>query len=279
MSVPLAPPLMLPSLPKPKSWWFRAVLGGDEDDPHNPDDNDNWPWAARRMWKILQRMSRKLKSTRFTVTDWMLAEMCGWGLRWVQKALKLLQDMGVITRYYVYGRIGEAGRVVEIVINLAAKAEPKRAAKAEPASRQPAATSPVASTPLAEPDPQDDEPASPETIANVRAIIDATKADAARRRREEDEAKLRQAKEAARLRGEAPGPDQAATTEQEPISAAARGAGVAAAVVAEIAKASLTPEGVERPAPRPSHIPESVWLEMEERNRRAQQAPDPTPRE
>jgi hypothetical protein len=75
------------------------------------------------------------------VTDWQMAQACGRGLRWVQKALRQLLDLVVddqpvpiIGRYTAYGRKDQAGRVIEIVItpDLAA---PKPRARPTPAAK------------------------------------------------------------------------------------------------------------------------------------------------
>ena len=51
---PLA--LALPAIPIPKFRWFKGPDA--EENPENPADFDNWPRAARRLWKILLRWAR-----------------------------------------------------------------------------------------------------------------------------------------------------------------------------------------------------------------------------
>jgi hypothetical protein len=137
----------LPGLPigQPKTRWFKAPDA--EDDPANPGDFDNWPKAARRLWKILLRQARKLGTKVVLLPVWKLAEMCGRGQRWVWKAFRQLLTLGVIRRFWCDGRKevenrkghhGEVGRATEIVIDLAGpepKAKPKTKAKGQPAAK------------------------------------------------------------------------------------------------------------------------------------------------
>ena len=87
---------LLPAVPigQPKTRWFKAPDA--EDDPDNPGDFDNWPRAARRLWKILLRRIRKTGAKIILHPVWKLAELCGRGQRWVWKALAQLQELGVI---------------------------------------------------------------------------------------------------------------------------------------------------------------------------------------
>jgi hypothetical protein len=134
----------LPGVPvgQPKTRWFKAP--DSEDDPANPGDFDNWPRAARRLWKILLRQARKLGTKVIVLPVWKLAEVCGRGQRWVWKAFRQLLALGVIRRFWCDGRRevenrkghhGDVGRGTEIVIDLAgpepkAKPAPKPKAKA-----------------------------------------------------------------------------------------------------------------------------------------------------
>jgi hypothetical protein len=137
----------LPAVPigQPKTRWFKAPDA--EDDPADALDFDNWPKAARRLWKILLRRVRITGSKVITLPVWKLAEMCGRGLRWVWKALRQLLELGMIRRFWCHGRIevenrkghqGEVGRATEILVDLAGpepKAKPAPKAKAKPAAK------------------------------------------------------------------------------------------------------------------------------------------------
>jgi hypothetical protein len=141
---------ILPGVPigQPKTRWFKAPDA--EDDPDNPGDFDNWPRAARRLWKILLRRIRKTGAKIILHPVWKLAELCGRGQRWVWKALAQLQELGVIRRFWCDGRKevenrkghhGDVGRATEIVVDLArpepkAKAEPRAKATSKPAASQ-----------------------------------------------------------------------------------------------------------------------------------------------
>jgi hypothetical protein len=74
-----------------------------------------WRRCARVVWNFLMR-SMVPGQTRLLVRDWEIARACGFSLRWVQKALKILTELGVILRYRIYGHIKEAGRVIELLI-------------------------------------------------------------------------------------------------------------------------------------------------------------------
>ena len=123
----------LPGVPiaEPKTRWFKAP--DTEDDPANALDFDNWPKAARRLWKILLRRARVAGTKVITLPVWKLAELCGRGLRWAWKALRQLLKLGVIRRFWISGRQevenrkghhGEVGRATEILIDFAGP-EPK----------------------------------------------------------------------------------------------------------------------------------------------------------
>jgi hypothetical protein len=143
---------VLPAVPiaDPKTRWFKAPDA--EDDPENPRDFDNWPRAARRLWKIILRRARKTRARIIFDPVWKLAELCARCERWVWKALAQLLEMGVIRRFWAKGREevengkghhGEVGRATEIVIELAgpeAKAKPAPKAKGKTAGKMPAAT-------------------------------------------------------------------------------------------------------------------------------------------
>jgi hypothetical protein len=84
---------------------------------------------------------------KIRITDWQIAQMCGRGLRWAQKAIRQLLDFlldgeahPLIARYRAYGRRNESGRVIEIIVDFVPPAEkpaaapvPKPARKAAPA--------------------------------------------------------------------------------------------------------------------------------------------------
>jgi hypothetical protein len=141
---------LLPAVPigQPKTRWFKAPDA--EDDPANPGDFDNWPRAARRLWKIILRQLRKNGAKMIVDPVWKLAQLCGRCQRWVWKALAQLQELGVLRRFWVKGREkvenrkghhGEVGRATEIVIDLAgpepkAKQKPKAKATTKASSGQ-----------------------------------------------------------------------------------------------------------------------------------------------
>jgi DNA-binding Lrp family transcriptional regulator len=138
----------LPGVPiaQPRTRWFKAPDA--EDDPANPGDFDNWPRAARRLWKILLRQARTLGTKVVLLPVWKLAELCGRGQRWVWKAFRQLLGLGVIRRFWCDGRKevenrqghhGEVGRATEIVVDLAGpepKAKPQ--AKTKGSDKKPA---------------------------------------------------------------------------------------------------------------------------------------------
>jgi hypothetical protein len=88
------------------------------------------PRAVRRLWEYLKNISHG-GANKFKMKDWELAIVLDVGIRCVQKALKLAEDLGLIRRYREYGRDG--GRVIEIIIDLAKpkpRAKPRTRAKA-----------------------------------------------------------------------------------------------------------------------------------------------------
>ena len=90
------------------------------------------PRAVRRLWEFLKNITHGGANT-FKIKDWELAIALDVGIRCVQKALKLAEMFGLIRRYREYGHHG--GRVIEIIINLAApkpKAKPKPKAPKAP---------------------------------------------------------------------------------------------------------------------------------------------------
>jgi hypothetical protein len=115
--------------------WFKGVFGMVD-----------WPKAARRLWEWL-KLPGHAGATQFKIHDWELAQALGVGRRCIQKALKRLQDLGMINRFRLYGPDG--GRVIEIVIPLAGP-KPKVSSKAKATSKKTASQShPIPATPLA----------------------------------------------------------------------------------------------------------------------------------
>lgn len=120
------------------------------------------PQCVQRLWEWLRQVKHR-GETRFKVKDWELAEKLGIGRSCVQKALRWAEQLGLIKRYKVYGPRNH-GRVIEIIINLAApKPKQKATAKAK-ASRQ--ASSQV-------PNVGEIQPATPEQQAAALAAITA----------------------------------------------------------------------------------------------------------
>ena len=97
----------------------------------------SFPQCVQRLWEYFRNIIHG-GATKFKMCDWELAEALGVGVRCVQKALKLAEDLGLIRRYREYGHDG--GRVIEIMIDLA---KPKPRAKPTPrakASKEPQPT-------------------------------------------------------------------------------------------------------------------------------------------
>ena len=95
--------------------WFKAP------------DLEFWKWsrAAQRLWAWLKSTNHG-NQTQFRFTDSELAKELGIGRRYVQYALQWLEEHGIIRRFKVYGPRNVAGRVIEIVIELAGKNPPAK---------------------------------------------------------------------------------------------------------------------------------------------------------
>ena len=117
------------------------------------------------------------------ITDSEIAQACGRGIRWVQKALAQLLDLEedgvptpVIDRFRQYGPRHIAGRVIQIILQFAGPAEPQPRAKAtaRPAAKANATVGPPAApgaTPT--PPPDDQPPPSPEQAREAAAWLRA----------------------------------------------------------------------------------------------------------
>jgi hypothetical protein len=95
------------------------------------------PQCVQRLWEYLKNLTHG-GATKFKMRDWELAEALDVGRRCVQKALRLAELHGLIRRYREYGHNG--GRVIEIMINLAA---PKTRAKSRPRAKATKDTQPT----------------------------------------------------------------------------------------------------------------------------------------
>jgi hypothetical protein len=162
--------------------------------------------AGQRLWQFLWDKTR-FGTVTARVTDREMAQACGRGIRWVQKALRQLLDFEedgtptpVIDRFRQYGPRHLAGRVIQIIVDFARPAEtpavtkprPKAPATAKPPTPPP--PTPAMPPPPAEPTPTPEE---------ARRAADRLRADIARIKAEADALR---AQEQARL---APAPTQA----------------------------------------------------------------------
>ncbi len=140
-----------------------------------PEASELFAKAPRWFWKIGQAGQQLFlelwfrmgfKKGRMRVTDRELAEWCGRGIRWAQKALRQLLDAMIegvpfplIDRFRVYGNRNESGRVIEIVIDFA-RPEPKAATATPKAATATAPRKPSAPIPNIPPIP----PTSPDHL-------------------------------------------------------------------------------------------------------------------
>ena len=153
--------------------------------------------AGQRLWQFLWEKTR-FGTVAARVTDREIAQACGRGVRWVQKALRQLLDFQedgtptpVIDRFRQYGPRHLAGRVIQIIVDFAKPAEtpaatrPRAAAPARPINPPPAtrATPP----PPAEPTPTPEE---------ARQALDRFRAEIARAKAEADSLRAQRARQA-----------------------------------------------------------------------------------
>jgi pyruvate/2-oxoglutarate dehydrogenase complex dihydrolipoamide acyltransferase (E2) component len=150
--------------------------------------------AGQRLWIYLwEKTAFGTRPAR--LTDREIAEACGRGIRWVQKALAQLLDLeedGVptpaIDRFRQYGPRHLAGRVIQIIVDFAKPAENPAATRAKP---RPKPTAPARApapppTPAAPPTPAEPRPTPEEArraavhlrgeIARIKAETDALRA-------------------------------------------------------------------------------------------------------
>ena len=143
---------------------------------------DELPAAAQRLWIFLwEKTGFGTRPVR--ITDPEIADACGRGIRWVQKALAQLVNleedgvpMPVVDRFRQYGPRDLAGRVIQIIVRFAGPAEPQPSAKAttRPAARAAAnAGTPAATRATPTPTPDDQPPPSPEQAREAAARLRA----------------------------------------------------------------------------------------------------------
>ena len=143
---------------------------------------DEQPAAAQRLWIFLWEKTR-FGTVPARLTDREIAQACGRGIRWVQKALAQLVNleedgvpMPVVDRFRQYGPRDLAGRVIQIIVRFAGPAEPQPSAKAttRPAARAAAnAGTPAATRATPTPTPDDQPPPSPEQAREAAARLRA----------------------------------------------------------------------------------------------------------
>jgi hypothetical protein len=122
--------------------------------------------AASEAWHALVDILRRGKTeTDERVTDRVLAQHMDRSRRFVQKGLRALQDLGMISRRRQHGR-----RVIVVLERLRGRSRPQAAAKA--------GTGPAGSRPSPIPNVGFIPDATPEQLAAVRARIDAAQAPA-----------------------------------------------------------------------------------------------------
>jgi hypothetical protein len=133
------------------------------------------------------------RAGRLRITDRQIAEMCGRGIRWAQKALRQLLDAIVdgvprplIARYRAYGPRDDAGRLVEIIVDFVG---PEPRAKGRPAEAPPTPTTAPQAPPARAPEPPEPPEPTPEEAEQARRLFEesARRSRAAREAREQKE--------------------------------------------------------------------------------------------
>jgi hypothetical protein len=118
--------------------------------------------AGQRLWMFLWEKTR-FGTVPTRVTDREIAEACGRGIRWVQKALRQLLDFEedgtptpVIDRFRQYGPRHLAGRVIQIIVDFAKPADkpPQTKARAKATARTPNPAPAKPATPPPPPEPK-----------------------------------------------------------------------------------------------------------------------------
>ncbi len=142
------------SSPPPLSkHWYKGVYG-----------SSRWPQAAQTVWEFFGPFIGRGKFT-VTATDLQIAQWCGIRRRCVQKGLKQLEDMGLISRRRQHGH-----RVITIEcpqVKPSAKDKDKGGNKGSPST-------PASSRKrLPIPNLQNDRPVTPEEEAAARAAAEA----------------------------------------------------------------------------------------------------------
>jgi hypothetical protein len=143
--------------------------------------------AGQRLWLYLWQATRFGKAP-VRLTDCEIAQACGRGLRWAQKALHQLlhfkpadskpedPEIPLIDRFRQYGPRHIAGRVIQIIIPFK---PPKHAAngkandKTKPAGTTAPKPQPTANPTPAQPEPPDDPEQLRKAAAELRAMVAA----------------------------------------------------------------------------------------------------------
>jgi hypothetical protein len=156
--------------------------------------------AGQRLWMFLWEKTR-FGTVPARVTDREMAQACGRGIRWVQKALRQLLEFEedgtptpVIDRFRQYGPRHLAGRVIQIIVDFAKPADKPPVTKAKATARTP---NPAPATPATPPPPPEPK-LSPE---EARQAAQRLRAEIARAKAEDDALR---AKERARKATEGP---------------------------------------------------------------------------
>jgi hypothetical protein len=167
----------LPNLGGLGSYYARVPI--DLDLPTSRDLFRKLPGAGRTVFQAIHVLMRK--GREISTTDREFTRLCGIGRRCVQKGLKQLEDLGLISRVRQHG-----GRIITFMVNFASKAKvtslPKsgrKSGKPQPSPLPTPARSTSDATAEKSPGPDADlEPTlSPEeTAAAIRAIVDGTEA-------------------------------------------------------------------------------------------------------
>lgn len=141
--------------------------------------------AGQRLWLYLWEKTA-FGTQPVRLTDREIAQACGRGIRWVQKALAQLLNLEqddeptpVIDRFRQYGPRHIAGRVIQIIVDFARPAETPAATRTR--------TKPRAAAPARTPNPSPATPATPPptpeptpTPEEVRQAADRLRAEIAR---------------------------------------------------------------------------------------------------
>jgi hypothetical protein len=157
------------ALPQPGglgSYYARVPI--DLDLPTSKDLFRTLPGAARTVFQAIHALARK--GREIDTTDREFTRLCGIGPRCVQKGLKQLEDLGLISRVRQHG-----GRIITFLVNFATKAAEKVHPKSGRKSEKPAGQPP--SVPAATKEPEPEPPVSEEEAKEAAAALRAMMAD------------------------------------------------------------------------------------------------------